>query len=375
VPHHSPGGRTRAELPERLSRMTVEGVRRYLAGRSRVGRKTVDALLSDPRAAVRLQGGVFLARLRAEARERSRLSRLGRIEDELHAEGFARIVGVDEAGRAPFAGPVVAAAVVLPHGCRIRDLDDSKKLDEPTRERLFDEVRERALEWSIGVASPAAIDALNIYRASVEAMRLALDGLEGGAPRADVHPAQDGADEQPEAGDDAVDDERIARSGTGADPAPGSNGSTIVLVDGRRIRNFAYLHRALVDGDARCRSIAAASVVAKVARDRLMRALDEDYPHYRFRSNKGYGTSDHLEGIRAHGLCAYHRRTFAPVWDLGETGTPEFRVWQEEILRCEEAQRLHEIGEELRALESSLLPQEFRTLARLLRVAESRFAA
>jgi ribonuclease HII len=321
--------------------MTVEGVRRYLSRRARVGRKTVDALLADPRAAVRLQGGVFLARLRAEARERRRLGRLGRIEDALRAEGFDRIVGVDEAGRAPFAGPVVAAAVVLPPGCRIRDLDDSKKLDEPTRERLFDEVRERALEWSIGASSPAAIDALNIYRASVEAMRLALDGLARGAPPAD---------------------------------APEEGGGTAVLVDGRRIRGFPYRHRALVDGDARCRSIAAASVLAKVARDRLMRALDEDHPHYRFRSNKGYGTSEHLDGIRAHGLCAYHRRTFAPVWDLGESGTPEFRMWQEEILRCEEAARLREIGEELRALESALLPQEFRTLVRLLRVAETRFA-
>ena len=336
--------------------MTVEGVRRYLARRTRVGRRTVDALLADSRAAVRLQGGVFLARLRAEARERRRLCRLGRLEDELYAAGVERIVGVDEAGRAPFAGPVVAAAVVLPRGCRIRGLDDSKKLDEPTRERLFDEVRGRALEWSIGVSSPAAIDALNIYRASVEAMRLALDGLERGAPRAG-EAVEDGA---PRAG------EAVAVKAT--------NGRTAVLVDGRRIRGFAYAHRALVDGDARCRTIAAASVLAKVSRDRLMRALHDDFPQYRFRSNKGYGTSDHLDGIRAHGLCAYHRRTFAPVWDLGESGSPEFRLWQEEILRCEEAARLQEMSEQLRALESALLPQEFRTLVRLLRVAESRFA-
>lgn len=318
------------DLSGRLSCMTVEEVRAYLGRRTRVGRKTVDGLLADPRSAVRSLGRVFRSRLRAEQRERRRLRRLCMIEDELYAAGFEHVVGVDEAGRAPFAGPVVAAAVALPRGARIKRLNDSKQLDAETRERLFDEIRACATDWAVGVASPRAIDEVNIYQASVAAMRLAVAGLE--------------------------------LSGFG------------LIVDGRRIRDFPYEHRAIVDGDARCRSIAAASVVAKVTRDRLMRDLHPLHPEYNFQSNKGYGTAEHLRGIRAHGLCAYHRRTFAPVWDLGEAGSEEFRLWQEEILHCEDAARLEEVEEELAELEKSMLPREFRTLAKLLRLASQRLA-
>ena len=308
--------------------MTVDDVRRYLSRRARVGRKTVDCLLADSRNAVQVMGRVCLTRLRAERREHGRLRRLGEIEEGLYASGVERVVGVDEAGRAPFAGPVVAAAVVLPRESRIKHLDDSKRVDEAMRERLFEEIRERALDWAIGVSSPCAIDAVNIYQASVAAMRLAVSGLE---------PVQ-----------------------------------FALLIDGRRIRDFPYPHRAVVDGDARCRSIAAASILAKVTRDRLMRSLHQRHPEYNFWSNKGYGTSEHLRGIRAYGLCPYHRRTFAPVWDLGESGSPEFRLWQEEILQCEDGERLREIAEEFDPMEKSLLPQEFRTLTKLLRLASAR---
>lgn len=324
--------------------MTVQEVRRYLARRTRIGRKTVQCLLADSRRAVRLLGEHSRARLRAEQRERRRLRRLGEIEKELYACGVERVIGVDEAGRAPFAGPVVAAAVVLPPAARIKHLDDSKRLDEPTREALFEEIRACAEDWAVGVASPRAIDLVNIYQASVAAMRLAVAGLrpttvealERGAIAGD-HPAE-----------------------------------LALLIDGRRIRDFPYPHRALVDGDARCRSIAAASILAKVTRDRLMRSLHESRPEYNFRSNKGYGTSEHLRGIRRHGLCEYHRRSFAPVWDLGESGSSEFRLWQEEILHCEDAVRLEEIEATLQPLEEAFLPQEFRTLTRLLRVAHTR---
>lgn len=320
-----------SDLSARISRMTVPQVRRYLSRRKRVGRKTVNCLLSDPRRAVRTLGNICRARLRAHMRERSRLRRLGEIEEELYAAGVERVVGVDEAGRAPFAGPVVAAAVLLPRGLRIEELDDSKRLDEPTRERLFEEIRARAIDWAVGVSSPRAIDAINIYHASVAAMRLAVAGLEVG--------------------------------------------EFALLIDGRRIRDFPYPHRAVVGGDARCRSIAAASVLAKVTRDRLMRSLHAGHPEYNFLSNKGYGTAEHLRGIRDHGLCAYHRRSFAPVWDLGESGSPEFRLWQEEILHCEEEERLSEIAEELEPLCKSMLPQEFRTLMKLMHLAANRSGA
>ncbi|MBA2565659.1 MAG: ribonuclease HII [Gemmatimonadetes bacterium] len=316
------------DLSERLPAMTVEQVRSYLSRRARIGRRTVDRLLSDPRNAVRAMGAIFRARLRVEARERRRLQRLCGIERDLYAQGVERVVGVDEAGRAPFAGPVVAAAVVLRPDARIRELDDSKRLDEPTRERLYDEVREAAVDWAVGIASPAAIDAVNIYHASVAAMRLAVAGLEPG--------------------------------------------SFAILVDGRRIRDFPWPHTAIVGGDGRCRSIAAASVVAKVTRDRLMRSLHGAYPAYRFDANKGYGTADHLRGIRSSGLSPYHRRTFAPVWDLGEAGSAEFRLWQEEILACEDVERLHEMEHDVRSLAGTMLAREMRTIERLLRVASAR---
>jgi ribonuclease HII len=321
-----------ADLPTRISTMTVGEIRRYLLRRTRVGRKTVNALLGDSRCAVRAVGRVFQARLRAELRERRRLRRLGEIEEALYADGTERVVGVDEAGRAPFAGPVVAAAVILPRGVRIKHLDDSKRLDAPTRARLFDEIRETALDWAVGMASPRAIDVINIYQASVAAMRLAVAGLETVAAGAEF----------------------------------------ALLIDGRRIRDFPYPHRAIVDGDARCRAIAAASIVAKVTRDRLMESLHEAIPRYNFRSNKGYGTAEHVRRIREHGICPYHRRSFAPVWDLGESGSPEFRLWQEEIMRCEDERRLAEVAAEVEALEDALLPQELRTLARLLQLASQK---
>jgi ribonuclease HII len=324
-----------SDLSTRLSHLTVGEIRRYLLRRERVGRKTVEALLADTRRAVRALGQVYRSRLRAELRERSRLRRLGEIEEQLYAAGVERVVGVDEAGRAPFAGPVVAAAVILPRGLRIRELDDSKRLDAETRERLFDEIRAGALDWSVGAASPRAIDAINIYQASVAAMRLAVAGLE----------------------------------------AVASASKFALLIDGRRIRDFPYPHRAIVGGDGRCRAIAAASVVAKVTRDRLMRSLHEAVPQYNFHLNKGYGTPEHVSCIRAHGISAYHRRTFAPVWDLGESGSPEFRLWQEEIGSCEDEERLAELAEELKELEKSLLPQELRTLARLFQLACHRLGA
>ncbi len=321
-----------ADLSTRISRMTVDQLRRYLLRRARVGRKTVDALLADPRHAVRALGHVFRSRLRAELRERRRVRRLGEIEEQLYAAGAEWVIGVDEAGRAPFAGPVVAAAVILPRGLRIRELDDSKRLDADTRERLFGEIRAAALDWSVGVASPRAIDLVNIYQAAVAAMRLAVSGLEAVSGGADF----------------------------------------TLLIDGRRIREFPYPHRAIVGGDGRCRAIAAASVVAKVTRDRLMRSLHEAVPQYGFHLNKGYGTPEHVSCIRRHGICAYHRRTFAPVWDLGETGSPEFRLWQQEIVGCEDEERLGELAEEVKGLENSLLPQELRTLTRLLQLASQR---
>jgi ribonuclease HII len=176
---------------------------------------------------------------------------------------------VDEAGRGPLAGPVVAAAVILDDRKRIRGLADSKVLTPLRRERLFDLIRANALCCSVGEASVAEIDSLNILQATLLAMRRAVEGLR-------LRPVK-------------------------------------VLVDGNRLPPLEMLAEAVVGGDAKVQSISAASIVAKVTRDRMLQQLDEEFPQYGFAAHKGYGTREHMEALRLHGPCAHHRRHFAPV--------------------------------------------------------------
>ncbi len=179
------------------------------------------------------------------------------------------IAGVDEAGRGPLAGPVVAAAVILDELQPIKGLRDSKQLGPRTRERLFDEIRARALCCSIAQASVEEIDELNILQATLLAMRRAVEGLR-------LRPHR-------------------------------------VLVDGNRLPLLAMPAEALVKGDARVKAISAASILAKVQRDRLCLALHEQHPQYGFAGHKGYPTAAHLAALHEHGACAQHRRSFAPV--------------------------------------------------------------
>jgi len=194
-------------------------------------------------------------------------------EVALWGEGRRIVVGVDEAGRGPLAGPVVAAAVVFPPGVRpIRGLDDSKLLTPSQRERFAARVRERALAVAVGAASVGEIDRLNIRRASILAMHRAI-------ARLGVVPAH-------------------------------------VLVDGLPCPELGWAHEAMIDGDARCHSIAAASVIAKTVRDRLMSLLAARHPLYAWAENKGYGTPEHLAALDVYGPSAHHRTTFAPVAQL-----------------------------------------------------------
>ena len=191
-------------------------------------------------------------------------------EERLRASGFLTIAGVDEAGRGPLAGPVVAAAVILPKGFSHPRLNDSKKLSERLRASLFAELSEAPNVASAVVEiGPTEIDRLNILRATHEAMRRAV---------AKLFPEPDH-----------------------------------VLIDGLPVRPFPKPQTALVGGDGLSLSIAAASIFAKVTRDRLMLALDAQYPQYAFAQHKGYGTALHLARLQEHGPCPAHRRSFAPV--------------------------------------------------------------
>ncbi len=187
----------------------------------------------------------------------------------LRWDGVGLMAGVDEAGRGPLAGPVVAAAVILNDLEPIKGLNDSKALTARARDRLFDEIRGRALCCSIGQASVEEIDALNILQATMLAMRRAVEGL-----RLKPH---------------------------------------MVLVDGNRLPGLQLPAQAIVKGDSKVRAISAASIVAKVHRDRLCLALHEAHPHYGFDGHKGYPTASHLAALQTHGACAAHRRSFGPV--------------------------------------------------------------
>ena len=192
----------------------------------------------------------------------------------LRWNGVGLMAGVDEAGRGPLAGPVVAAAVILDELNPIKGLNDSKALTARARERLFDEIRGKALCCSIGQASVEEIDRLNILQATLLAMRRAVDGL-----RLKPH---------------------------------------MVLVDGNRLPSLHVPAQAIVKGDAKVKAISAASIIAKVHRDRLCLALHEQHPQYGFDGHKGYPTALHLAALQAHGACPQHRRSFGPVRKLLE---------------------------------------------------------
>ncbi len=188
------------------------------------------------------------------------------IEDSLYGKGFVSICGVDEAGRGPLAGPVCAAAVILPPHLEIPGLDDSKKLTDKRRRELFPIIQEQAFAYGIGLASHEEIDEINILQATFLAMQRAIDQLAGKADFA--------------------------------------------LIDGNREKDFGLPVMTVVKGDSRSASIAAASILAKVTRDDIMEAKAAEYPQYGFEIHKGYGTKAHYEALRTYGPCAIHRMTF-----------------------------------------------------------------
>jgi ribonuclease HII len=201
--------------------------------------------------------------------ELGRLAGLDRVEAELRRRGYVRVAGVDEAGRGPLAGPVVAAAVVLPEGCILPGLDDSKKLDAETRAELDRRIRRHALAIGVGVVGAAAIDAEDVLRASLEAMRQAIASL--------LTPPD------------------------------------VLVVDAVRVPGVRLPQVPIVHGDALSSSVAAASIVAKVHRDGLCDEMARRYPVYGFERHKGYGTPEHWEALRRYGPCPEHRLSYRGV--------------------------------------------------------------
>ena len=210
--------------------------------------------------------------------ELERLAFMREFENK-YGDEYTAICGIDEAGRGPLAGPVVAGAVILPRDCDILYLNDSKKLSEKRREALYDEIVQKAVAYSIGYADHALIDEINILQATYAAMRMAVSNL--------YH----------QKGDEG--------SAAGSYVAADLLLNDAVVIPGIDIKQVGIVH-----GDARSVSIAAASILAKVTRDRIMTVMDGLYPQYGFAKHKGYGTREHIEAIRKYGPCPIHRRTF-----------------------------------------------------------------
>ena len=207
-------------------------------------------------------------------KEIERLTKLKEIEKDLYNKGFKNICGIDEAGRGPLAGPVVVAGVIMPQNSMIEFVNDSKKVTEKRREKLYDVIRQEAISYSIAVIEQNVIDEINILNATKQGVTEVIDGL-------DVKP-------------------------------------DLILVDAlEHINTRGIPYEPLVKGDSRCYNIAAASILAKVTRDRIMRQWDEIYPQYDFLSNKGYGTAKHITAIKEYGLCPIHRISFTKHFTNG----------------------------------------------------------
>ena len=228
--------------------------------------RLIPELLSDGRAGVRRIGEILQGRLKKEAAELERINRMREIENELKKKGYRLVAGIDEAGRGPLAGPVVAAAVILPENFFLAGVDDSKKLSPRMREALYQSIIEEAVAYGVGMVDSCEIDRINILQATYRAVGIALENL----------------CQKPDC----------------------------LLLDAITLPGCSLYQQSVVKGDQKCLSVAAASIIAKVTRDRFMEELHRSYPVYNFLHNKGYGTREHVEAIIKYGPCPYHRRTF-----------------------------------------------------------------
>ena len=200
-------------------------------------------------------------------KEIERLTKLKEMEKELYNKGFKQICGIDEAGRGPLAGPVVVAGVIMPKDSMIEGINDSKKVSEKKREKLYDLIIEEAISYSVAIIGQDVIDDINILNATKQGVTEVVEKLD--------------------------------------------NKPDLILIDAlEHINTKGIPYEAIIKGDAKCYSIAAASIIAKVTRDRIMREWDTVYPQYGFIRHKGYGTKMHMEAIREYGLCPIHRKTF-----------------------------------------------------------------
>jgi ribonuclease HII len=251
-----------------MGKWTINEIEQHLFQNDSIEEGLVESLKNDERMGVQRMLLKWEKQESMKKKLHEQFISMSSFERKCRAEGFRLIAGIDEAGRGPLAGPVVAGAVILPEDFYLPGLNDSKKLPEAKREEYFELIKDKALAVGIGIVSAAEIDEINILQATKKAMSSAVAQL---APSPDF-----------------------------------------LLVDAVKLET-PYPFEALIKGDARSISIAAASIIAKVTRDRLLKEIAELHPQYGFQANMGYGTSDHMKALHEHGVTQYHRKTFAPV--------------------------------------------------------------
>jgi ribonuclease HII len=301
------------------AKMSLDELRAWVSKRGgSVSAQALKKLARDPRHGVRQLYETLRRRAGEERQRRLHLDSLLNFERVLWRTGVRWIAGVDEVGVGPLAGPVVAAAVVFPPGTEIDGVDDSKRLDAPTRERLAAEIRSRAEGLAVGIAEVEEIDTINIYHAALLAMRRAVEAL----PMVPQH----------------------------------------VLVDARQVPGLPMPQNPFNKGDGINFSIAAASIVAKTHRDRLMTELDAAYPAYGFARHKGYCTAEHQEAIRRHGPSPVHRRSYMFLHELCGELSAGFYELQQRIAAALDAAALGELLRELAARRDELAEAERKKL-------------
>lgn len=253
-----------------MKKMTIQEIEQQLHGAGEDIKELVQTLRQDERKGVQRILDKWERLQEKEQLLHKKFLEMTSFEEDLRQQGFQFIAGIDEAGRGPLAGPVVAAAVVLPKDFYLLGIDDSKKLTEQKREDYFERIKTEAISVGVGIIDAAEIDRINILEAAKKAMLEAVTQL---APKPDY-----------------------------------------LLIDAVKLET-PYPAESLIKGDARSITIAAASIIAKVTRDRMMKEINKKYPEYGFSSNMGYGTAEHLEALKRYGITPYHRKTFAPVKD------------------------------------------------------------
>ena len=307
----------------RVEELSVDEIRkRYVEAETPVSPQILTRLQRDKRQGVQKLYAALKKRFERERDERIRLDAMRHFERVLWKSGIRDIAGVDEAGVAPLAGPVVAAAVMFPPDTAIAGVDDSKKLDPAERERLAIEIRAKASGVSVGIATVAEIDDINIYHASLLAMRRAVEGL----PRPPQH----------------------------------------VLVDARTVPGIAMPQNAFHKGDGLNFSIAAASIIAKTARDAMMEALDREHPGYGFAAHKGYPTPEHREAFLRLGACPHHRMSFPVIHEMLGEYAPVFYTLREKLFASETRDALDAFEAALKADGERLSEAEYRKLRQLV---------